>query len=286
MKSSLRLIFFRPIFLRSIFAFNLVLFSLLPVYAQTSESELKLGIAAYKASRFEKAIWYFQKAVDLDPSNIRARMYLATAYVSQYIPGVDTKENIHIAEQAIEQYQYVLDSDTEEPEQKLNSAKGLGYIYLNMKKFDDAKKYYRIAADLAPDDPEPYYSIAVIDWTLCYQPRMEARAKLNMPPAELLSPKEPEQKKTCDELRAKNMATIEEGMDNLNKAIQLRPDYDDAMAYMNLMYRERADLECDNATAREEDLKTADHWVDETLRVKKMKAEKSNASAPPTAQNP
>ena len=32
----------------------------------------------------------------------------------------------------------------------------------------------------------------------------------------------------------------------LEKALELRPDYDDAMAYMNLMYRERADLQCDD----------------------------------------
>jgi hypothetical protein len=60
----------------------------------------------------------------------------------------------------------------------------------------------------------------------------------------------------------------------LNKAIQLRPDYDDAMAYLNLMYREKADVECDDLAARQEDLKTADHWVDQTLSTKKAKAEK------------
>ena len=47
------------------------------------------------------------------------------------------------------------------------------------------------------------------------------------------------------------------------------------MAYMNLMYREKADVECDDPATRTEDLKTADHWVDETLRIKKAKAEKA-----------
>ena len=79
----------------------------------------------------------------------------------------------------------------------------------------------------------------------------------------------------ADELKAKNMAVIQEGIDSLNKALQLRPDYDDAMAYMNLMYREKADVECDDLSARAEDLKTADHWVDETLRVKKEKADRA-----------
>jgi hypothetical protein len=58
------------------------------------------------------------------------------------------------------------------------------------------------------------------------------------------------------------------------------------MAYLNLMYRERADLDCDDLAARAEDLATADHWVDETLRVKKLKAEKSKAIPAPTVSNP
>ena len=47
-----------------------------------------------------------------------------------------------------------------------------------------------------------------------------------------------------------------------------------SMAYLNLMYRERADLECEDLAARQRDLKTADQWVDKTLAVKKASAEK------------
>jgi hypothetical protein len=46
---------------------------------------------------------------------------------------------------------------------------------------------------------------------------------------------------------------------------------------MNLMYRERADYECDDAAARAADKKTADEWVDKTMAVKKSKAEKQGA---------
>jgi hypothetical protein len=106
-----------------------------------------------------------------------------------------------------------------------------------------------------------------------------------------LNPENKEQKKICDELKAKNMPTVEEGIESLNKAIQLRPDYDDAMAYLNLMYRERADVECDDLVARDADFKTADEWVDKTIAVKKIKAAKADKRAlpqqsDPTAPNP
>jgi tetratricopeptide (TPR) repeat protein len=258
-------------------AVALALFASLGCDKLRARDQLNKGVKSYKDNHYEEAIDHFQKAVQFDPSLINARMYLATAFVSQYIPGVDSPENLRTAQQAIDEYQKVIDANPSR-EQKVNSAKGIAYLYLNEKKWDEAKKYYRMASESDPNDPEPYYSIGVIDWTACYQPRMEERAKLGLKPEEHLSAKNKDQKKACDELRDKNTPIIQEGIDSLNKAIQLRPDYDDAMAYMNLMYRERADVECEDEAARTEDLKTADHWVDETLRVKKAKAEKAAQS--------
>jgi tetratricopeptide (TPR) repeat protein len=252
----------------------LALFSSLGCDKLKARDQLNKGVKAYKDNHYEQAIDHFQQSVRLDPTLINARMYLATAYVSQYIPGVDSPENLRTAQQAIDEYQRVIDANPSR-DQKVNAAKGIAYLYLNEKKWDDAKKYYRMASELDPNDPEPYYSIGVIDWTACYQPRMEERAKLGMKPDEHLSASNKEQKKACEQLKPKNEPYIQEGIDSLNKAIQLRPDYDDAMAYMNLMYREKADVECDDAAARTEDLKTADSWVDKTLAVKKAKAEKA-----------
>ena len=252
----------------------LVLFSSVGCGKLRARDQLNKGVTAYKNAKYEEAIDHFQQSVALDPTLINAKMYLATAFAQQYIPGVEDPDNLKMAEQAIEQYKRVLDVPGAARDQKVNSAKGIAYLYLNMKKFDNAKKYYRMAGDIDPNDPEPYYSVGVIDWTACYQPRMEERAKLGLKPDENLNPKNQDQKKVCAELKVKNAPLIQEGIDSLNKAITLRPDYDDAMAYLNLMYREKADVECDDLNARQEDLKTADHWVDQTLSTKKAKAEK------------
>jgi hypothetical protein len=50
------------------------------------------------------------------------------------------------------------------------------------------------------------------------------------------------------------------------------------MAYLNLMLRERADLECNDLPARQRDLKAADDWVDKTLLTKKKKAEQASST--------
>src|ERR1700733_6602802 len=266
-------------------AVALALFSSVGCDKLKARDQLNKGVKSYKDNHYEEAINHFQKAVQLDPGLINARKYLATAFVSQYIPGFDSPDNLQTAQQAIEEYQKVIDANPSR-DQKVNSAKGIAYLYLNMKKWDDAKKYYRMASAADPNDPEPYYSVGVIDWTACYQPRMEERAKLGLKPDENLNPKNKDQKKVCDELKVKNGPSIQEGIDSLNKAITLRPDYDDAMAYLNLMYREKADVECDDMAARQEDLKTADHWVDQTLITKKAKAEKQPGTQGITMDQP
>src|SRR6266581_6120080 len=229
-----------------------------------ARDQLNKGVASYKNAKYEQAIEHFKNAVDLDPSLQNAKIYLATAYLAQYIPGVDSPENLQNANAAINQYKSVLEKDP----RNVNSIKGIAYLYLQMKKFDDAKKYYRKAVDLDPNDPEAYYSVGMIDWTQAYQTRTEARNKLGMRPDEALK-----DKKVCAQLRDQDGQVIQDGLDNLNKAIQLRPDYDDAMAYLNLVYRERADRECDTPEQSAADTKSANEWSDKVMEVRKVRSE-------------
>jgi tetratricopeptide (TPR) repeat protein len=267
----------------TILAAALVLLSAVGCEKLRARDQINKGVQAYKNAKYEEAIEHFKNAVQLDPSLLNARLYLATAYMQQYIPGADSPENNKYAEEAINEFKQVLDANPPK-EQKILALKGIASLYFNMKKMDDAKKYHEQVAALDPNDPEVYYSIAVIDWTQAYQPRLEARAKLGIKPTDTNI-----NKKDCADLKKAidaNQAVVEDGIAKLNKAIELRPDYDDAMAYLNLMYRERADLECDNPDARKADLKTADDWVDKTLATKKAKAEKAGPSGIVTTETP
>ena len=78
----------------------------------------------------------------------------------------------------------------------------------------------------------------MIDWTQAYQPRQEARAKLG-----IQKPDEPmKDKKVCQQLKEHNDPVVAEGIEMLTKAMQLRENYDDAAAYLNLLYREKAEI--------------------------------------------
>ncbi len=235
-----------------------------------ARDQLNKGVQAYKNAKFEDAIEKFKNAVALDPSLSVAQLYLATAYANQCTPGIETAENQRTCDQAIQSFKDVLAKDPT----SLTAAKGVASLYFQMKKFDEAKDFNRKALQIDPKDPESYYSIGVIDWTEAYQPRMAARNQAGLKPDEPIK-----DKKVCQELKDKNTPYVDEGMQALDKALELRPDYDDAMAYYNLLWREKADIECGDPSAREADLKKADEWVDKTLAVKKEKAAKAAQAA-------
>jgi tetratricopeptide (TPR) repeat protein len=234
-----------------------------------ARDQLNKGVQAYKSARYEEAIEHFKNAVELDDSLTNARLYLATAYAQQYVPGMDTPENNRNADMAIQEFQKILDSSPNR-EQQIHSLKGIASLYFNQKKFDQAAEYHRKVIQLDPNDPETYYSIAVIDWTEAYQEDQKERAGVGVRPDAQLK-----DKKVCAELKTKNAEKVEDGINDLQKAIQIRPDYDDAMAYINLLYRQRAEYECDDQSAYDADIKTANEWVDKTIATKKAKAEKA-----------
>lgn len=263
----------------TVLAVLLALFSTVGCNKLRARDQLNKGVGSYKNAKYEDAIEHFKNAVTLDPSLVNARLYLATAYAQQYIPGADSPDNNRYAEQAIQTFQEVLQQHPPK-EQQVHSLKGIASLYFGMKKFPEAKEYYQKVADLDPHDPESYYSLAVIDWMQAYQADQNARAGLGLKPTDELK-----DKKVCSTLKDQNGQKVEDGIQNLQKALQIRPDYDDAMAYLNLMYRQRAEYECDNPDARKADLKTADEWVDKTMATKKQKAEKAGPSGIVTTES-
>jgi len=48
---------------------------------------LNKGVAAYRDGKFDQSIEDFKQAKDLDPTLMNARLYLATAYATQYYSG-------------------------------------------------------------------------------------------------------------------------------------------------------------------------------------------------------
>ncbi len=233
-----------------------------------ARNQLNKGVLAFRNAQYQAAIEDFKQAVSLDPKLLNARLYLATAYSQEYIPGADTPDNDKMGEQAVQAFKGVLQMDPQNP----TALASIAQLYYNMKDFERAKKYQRERLTVQPNDPQPFYWIGVIDWLQCNVTDMKLRKslKLNVPTPNGNFPPLPPRARL--QLGDKNGKLIDEGLQALNKSLELKPNDFDTMAYLNLMYRQKADIETDNAE-RLADLKTADNWQQKAIDVRKEAAE-------------
>jgi tetratricopeptide (TPR) repeat protein len=242
-----------------------------------ARDNLNKGVQAFKSAKYSDAVEFFKRSIELDPSYPTAKLYLATAYMSQYIPGAESPENLAYAENAIKYFMEVLRDD---PNNKtaIKSLASLAYQQSSgaptteekLARLDKAAEWNRRLIQVDPKEKEAYYSLGVIAWAKFYPAWMAARTKLNMKPDE---PGPLKDKKVRTELREKYWELIEDGIQNLKKALEIDPEYDDAMAYLNLLHRERADLH-DDVAAYKKDIEEADMWINKTLETRKIKAER------------
>jgi tetratricopeptide (TPR) repeat protein len=237
---------------------------------------LNKGVAAFKNAQFDTAVEDFKQAKELDPDLLNARLYLATAYASQYIPGAPSDENMRHGQEAIAEYRSVL----EKAPNNMSAIDGLASILYQMagqpfdaKKFEESKKYHEQHIALKPQDPQPYYSIGVIDWALAYRGNTEMRADYNRAhinkQVKDTDPLPPDVRKEYTE---KYQAMVDDGIKSLQTAIQLKPDYDDAMTYLNLLYRRKADM-VESSAERDALTKQADDLLDKVKEIKQKRAE-------------
>ncbi|MGD0902030.1 MAG: tetratricopeptide repeat protein [Terracidiphilus sp.] len=236
-----------------------------------ARDQLNKGVDAYKSQRYEEAIGHFQKATQLDPKLPMAKSYLATALAQDVVPGLDTPDNLKTAQQAIAIFQEVLDKDPSD----VNSLKQIAGIYFSIKRFDDAKAWQKKVLAVDPKDAEAAYTVGVIDWTIAHQNTLKALATANMNDDGEGNPKAPKQ--VMEPLKAQNGPLVEEALQYLNQAVANRPNYDDAMVYLNLIYRCKADLDFGDETARKADVATAADWTQKAMGTRKANEEKKNA---------
>ncbi len=243
-----------------------------------ARDELNKGVRAYKAGTYEEAVNHFRRAIEYDPSLINARLYLATAYASQYTPGSPSEENRKNADAAIEAFGQVLERDP-------GNVTALSYtasLYYGMAGgaqkqeerlavFEKSKEFRRRLIEVDPNNPEHYYSIGVIDWTIAYAQNQEVRATLRNVPAD--KPLPPKERRALAE---KNGPVVEEGRKMLEKALEINPKYLDALAYINLIYRQKADI-VETFQEREEALDRADDYFQRYDRLRQELQQ-----APPT----
>jgi len=255
-----------------------------------SKQAIKKGNEFLKAAQYQSALAEYEEALRLDPKETKLHKHIGIAYMGMYQPGSKHPKDLEYAQKAIDnlkQYAEAYPQDT----------KALEYLvsmYLNTERYDDAIAFYqnelltrnpkdakamqslamlyfkkgdfdngvnwlKKRLEIEGNNPEVYYLIGVQAWDRSY----------NFPD---LDPA----------LRAK---IVDEGLQSLNKAVELKPDYFEAVSYINLLYREKAKMETDPAK-KQEYTDTANKYLQQALEMRKAAQEKAKAEASGTATTP
>jgi tetratricopeptide (TPR) repeat protein len=195
-----------------------------------ARNNLNKGAKAYTDQKYEAAAQYFEKSLHLDPDFEAARMYLGTAYSSQFIPGANDPKSLEMADKAIKTFKEVVAKSADPNKPNKNAMLGLAGLYWQLKQYDNSKEWCNQVLKFYPDNAEAYYRIAVMDH--------EDASEKTGTNGENIKDMKPE-------ARDKILANINEGLTALAKAIELKPDYFDAMRFQNLLWREKAKFEKD-----------------------------------------
>jgi bla regulator protein blaR1 len=236
-----------------------------------SHGILKQAEAAYNRGEYQAAAELFASAVKIDPSDLSAKLFLAHTLLQEYVPG--TGITSPLVSGARQQYLDVLAID---PNNK-QALEGMMILSTNSRQFADAHAWALKAIQADATDKSAYYTAAFVDWAMTYPDYGRARQAVGMKPQDPGIIPDPILRQ---DVRAKHMAQIEDGLQMLQTALQLDPDYSDAMAYMNLLYRIQAGI-ADTPAQYTDLIAQADSWVGKALEAKRKQMQ-----SPPPAPRP
>ncbi len=228
---------------------------------QPAPSLFQEGMDAYRAAQYDEAIDDFEQAIQAEPQSVKAHLYLGMAAMTICIAPGGAPERCDKAQKA---FARVLELEPKNLDALRNSAV-LADLRHNP---DEARAAYLRLLDAVPDDKEAHFQLGVIAWSKFYPVWKEARARAGMT---LESPGPFKSAAVRTALKKEWEPVLADGIAHLNRALEIDPQYDDAMSYLNLIVRERADL-MDGQYLYDAEIMRAEQWVKKAIETKKRKA--------------
>jgi tetratricopeptide (TPR) repeat protein len=231
-----------------------------------THAAMEAGVESFKAGRYEDAVVSFRKAVQLEPGNEFTHLYLGTAYAYQVVPNLLIPQNMQLATSALAEFDVVLMIHPDD----LSAIKQEATIYRNIQRYDEAKRWEQRVITIDPNDAEAFYLIGTIDWGQAYKNTVEILSTEGLKDDRLGNVKLTHG--SCEKMREENADLVDDGIANLTRAVELNPNYSDAMQYLQLMYQQYADFACGDAAALNADLKLADEWNTKAMAASRRAA--------------
>jgi len=241
---------------------------------------VKQGNDLYKAQDYLKAIQWYRYAQYLNPELPLAYYHAGLAYLGEYKPGSKHPKDQRLAQGAIDNlkqylrtnpgnedarnylltvyiyteqfpeaaqyFEQLLKQFSNDQEMTSKLIQTIGMIYAKAGDFESSLEWYKKRADIEKDDPEALYTIGVLCWDKVYKSPLTLALD-------------------------RRIELIEMGMDYLQRAMEIRPNYFAAAAYINLLNREKAKVAAQTGNMEDYAKYTqeAERWVKVALEMRK-----------------
>lgn len=256
---------------------------------------IRAGNANFKAEQYEAALKKYEEAQALDPDEVRLLKFIAMANMALYTPGSQHPKDIEALTKAIENFKKYLAAKPEDEK----AAKFLVTTYMNGQKYDEAIGYFKEFIQGHPNDSQALQTIAMLyakkgdfdnsmEWQKKHGEKEPRNADIfytmgvtcwdkayntvgtDVDPEKGLSPE-------------KRKEIVDLGMQSIDKALAIKPDYFQAMLYKNLLFREMAKAEPDPAL-KQAHIDQANEWQKKALEIRKKVLQKEREDQ--AAKNP
>jgi tetratricopeptide (TPR) repeat protein len=218
------------------------------------QADLDVAQRPFNQQEYEESIAAFERVLKDKPNDWRAHYQIALGYLVLYHPGSTDPRDQEYARKATTEFEVLLQMTppADQPEERKNVA-GFYVALLNAsEQYDKAIQYYETLRAQAPDDLKAIEMLAELYYNKKHEfkPAMELYERL----AELDS-SNPERWYTVGQRywnreysgNKEGTISVDErlncikwGMAALDEALRLDPDYMEAIAYYNLLWREQS----------------------------------------------
>lgn len=240
-----------------------------------SKQEIKKGNEFFRAEQYQTALASYQEALRLDPNETKLHKNIGLAYMGMYQPGSKHPKDLEFAAKAIEHLKTYIGAH---PEDK-RTREFLVSLYLSTERFDEAIAFYESMVQDDPKDTKAMQSIAQM-----YFKKGEVDKAVEWLKRRLDAETSPQAKAEVyyfigvqawdrsynfpDIDPAVRARVVDEGLDALNKALEINPEYFEALSYVNLLYREKAKMEVD-PVRKQEHTDAANRYLQQALELRK-----------------
>jgi tetratricopeptide (TPR) repeat protein len=205
-----------------------------------AKSQLNDGAQAYRARNYGEAQEHFQKALELNPAQKNARLFIARSIHAQYKPGVEQEANVQKAREAIKAYQDVLANEPDNDD----AYNAVVYLFRMIKDEQSERNWLMQRANMetAPGvkRSQALTVLASKNWQCSYNITEQTENKVTVMKEgkALIQYRKPKQQRDYDEA----MKCVADGLQLAEKAISLDQNSEQAWSFKTNLLLERVKL--------------------------------------------